>query len=47
MYDIPSYFLSEQSDQYLDLKFHNLSPFGLKTRKIYRKYAKEGQIGKF
>ena len=29
---------------YLDLKFHNLSPFGLNIRKIYRKYTKRGHI---
>ena len=32
---------------YLDIKLHNLPPFGLKIRKIYRKYAKRGQIVKF
>ena len=31
---------------YLDIKFNNLSPFGLKIRKIYRKYAKRGHIVK-
>jgi len=31
---------------YLDLKFHNLPAFGLKIRKIYRKYAKRGQVVK-
>ena len=29
---------------YLDLNFHNMSPFELKIRKMYRKYAKRGQI---
>ena len=31
--------LSARVSGYLDLEFHNLSPFGLKIRKIYRKYA--------
>ena len=32
---------------YLDLKFHNMSPFWLKIHKIYRKYATRWQIVKF
>ena len=38
--------LNARVSGYLDLRFHKLSPFGLKIRKIYRKYAKRGQIVK-
>ena len=36
--------LNARVSGYLDLKLRNLSPFGLKILKIYRKYAKRGQI---
>ena len=39
--------LNARVSGYLDLTFHNLSPFGLKIRIIYRKHAKRGHIGKF
>ena len=38
--------LNARVSGYLDLKFHNVSPFGLKISKIYRKYAKKEQTVK-